>query len=551
MPLFRMLLCVLCGLAVAQDTLPSLERDRAYLRSIGVDADLDALRAYLSPKQSREAYEHMIDARIAALGANSAEVRDRAFAELLALGPVVFSIVDAAPRSRSAEVRARLRVLRRDIARRGSGKPAAVRLLAELQGPAARDFLFGLLSASSDPVLHRAVGLALEDLGLPAPEECAAALPGMPASGQAAVLRAWRRLGLAARRQLDACLEADSPEVRLEAGCLYVSLGLQKGLGALIGLLQDDSTARRLVAEEWLKRYTANELRCFPYGDAKQRADAAARWEAWLEADGKLVVGAPPHPLLPDGQSVICDFSGGRVLIVDTATRRLVWERDGIRGACHVRWLHSGRLLVAAAWERRALEIDIDLGEVWSYEPVLRDPVDMVGCVERMPNGNTMVLVSSQKLSSVLEVSPEGEELRRLDIADEVDDCDLLPDGNLLITGETSRTVSVRDWHGNVVWSASTRDPREADMLPSGHVLVADGTARRVVELDAAGEVVWEFADGLIEPHEADRLRNGNTTICDSEGNRIVEVTRAGEVVWSYQSALNHPDDIDRAVDVD
>ncbi len=547
---------ILIGPILAQDTVilevaptSQTERDVVYMRSIGIEISTSALRDYLEPDQTRDDFSLQVRRLVAGLGAGSVAERDRAFAELLAMGPAVFDALSERPHP-STEVRLRLRNLRRVIARRGSGKPAAVRLLVDLEGARCRDFLFSLLSSSHDAIVHQAVLEALELLGMPDARTCAAELVGMPPSAQAGLLRSWRRLGMAVLRQLDVYLEADDADVRLEAACLYVARGLRKGLPVLVELLLDVDTRRRLVAEDWLKRFTSTALQCHPYAALDLRQKAVATWQTWLEDGGELLIDAALHPELEDGQSLICDFSNHRILLLDKHDR-VIWEKPGISGACHVRWLRNGRLLVAAAWERRAFELDLELGEVWSFTPALSDANDMVGCVERMENGHTMVLLSSKSgTSSVLEVNPEGDELRRLDFDDEIDDCDLLDDGRLLIVGERSATVRIVDWLGNEYWSATTSDPREADLLPNGNVLVADGTARRVVELDKDGKVVWQFSSGLVEPHEADRLSNGNTTICDSEGNRILEIDPDGKKVWEY-TLLDHPDDIDRRRDTD
>ncbi len=526
--------------------------DRKFLHTMGVANEAAALRAYLLPGDGGESWHRRIVRQLYRLDSASGSERDDAYRGLLAEGAAVRDVMDELALSpRSAELRLRWRSLRTDLESIQSVRPAAIRQLAQVEGAAARGTLMQLLEIGGSRAELQALFAALQGIGLPEEADCLALLPKLRPFALAGLIDLCRKAGRPLHAELEGLLHAPHAGVRLAAAKLFVENGSALGLLALVEILRMGDTAQRLVAEDWLCRYTGATLPCLPYGTAEERAVAADAWQAWLEDDGGLNdEDREAHPRISGDRSVICDFMNARVLVLDKDDK-VIHTIENVAGACHVRVLASGSLLVAAAHARQVIEYDSDYKQVWVFSPELGNGQEFVGCAERMPNGNTMVLLIgwTSERSTILEVNPEGEVVRTLTGLTKVDDADLLPDGRLLLCETGTDEVRIVDWEGRESWAISCSDPREADLLPNGNVLVADGEAGRVFEADPEGQIVWEF-NNIVEPHEADRLPNGNTTICDAEGNLILEVDSSKKVVWKYNN-VSHPDDHDRYVDVD
>lgn len=74
-----------------------------------------------------------------------------------------------------------------------------------------------------------------------------------------------------------------------------------------------------------------------------------------------------------------------------------------------------------------------------------------------------------------------------------------------------------------------TRDPLT--------VLVADSENNRIVEYqrsDGEWKLTWGYRGDLLWPRDADRLPNGNTLIGDTLNDRAIEVTPDRKIVWEY-----------------
>jgi hypothetical protein len=173
-------------------------------------------------------------------------------------------------------------------------------------------------------------------------------------------------------------------------------------------------------------------------------------------------------------------------------------------------------------------------------------PILIAHSVERLPNGNTLMVDGGQP------AVPSGR-------AFEVDNlgrlvwaylkCDVLwthtahrlPNGNTLFAASNANRVLEVGPAGDSVWAlaADLNYPNEAYRLESGNTLITDRNNSRVIEADSTGAIVWEYP-ALLHPHNANRLPNGNTLICDSDHNRVIEITPAGSTVWQ-KTGLNWP----------
>jgi hypothetical protein len=213
-------------------------------------------------------------------------------------------------------------------------------------------------------------------------------------------------------------------------------------------------------------------------------------------------------------------------------------------------------------------EIDRKGNVVWSYLDA-----KVSHCVERLPNGNTLVVFgdNDQKNDAqVKEVNPKGEIVWAWYAKDHFDKPPYISifDGGWTHTNAASRLsngdtlISLRNFHfvvevnpkGEVVRTIGEGvlgDQHDPEMLPNGNLIATTSRAGdeqtpsppvRAVEIDAkTGKIIWQFLPppGLTVPpnRDADRLPNGNTLFVGAAA--ILEVTPQGEIVW--QLSLKTP----------
>lgn len=172
----------------------------------------------------------------------------------------------------------------------------------------------------------------------------------------------------------------------------------------------------------------------------------------------------------------------------------------------------------------------------------------------------------------VIELSWEGEIVRRWAVAEHVDPAELpidphfarehwpmantineTADGDLIVGFRSASTVMAVRSDGTVAWTlgaphvAQQHYPHELD---NGNILVFDnGSFRdgvsypysRAVEVEpGTGKEVWSYADtppqNFYSPYmsSAQRLPGGNTVIAEGSFGRIFEVTPEGTVAWEF-----------------
>lgn len=228
----------------------------------------------------------------------------------------------------------------------------------------------------------------------------------------------------------------------------------------------------------------------------------------------------PVAPFLKGG-ILVAEGNKGRLLLLDRATKRVVWQSSELLGAYCVASLPTGEIVVG---EGKTLAVIDSNGNL----------------VSRLP-------ATFQRTTDVR----------------------LLEGGGLLVSDGPAGTVAEIDWNGNVVWSVSRLHwPSKAIRLQSGNTLVADGT-RQLKEFDFGGALLrttklarWAAAvhrrsDGntlvgqagaveLIDPEgkpiwsragferatSVQELSTGEILVCDPDGGRVVILDANGEIIW-------------------
>ncbi len=234
------------------------------------------------------------------------------------------------------------------------------------------------------------------------------------------------------------------------------------------------------------------------------------------------------------------------------------------------------------------LELDWDGNVVWEY----RDPL-LHHDFERLPNGNTLVLVwekmpedlaasvsggvtagttKGQMLGDVVrEVTPGGDvvnEWRSWEFLSLEEDTicplegrlewthqnclNLTKDGDLLVSFRQTDTIGiVNRSSGEFTWKwgpGEISHQHNPTYLDNGRILLFDNgphregmSFSRVLEVDPSNnQIAWEYKGdppiSFFSYHisGAERLPNGNTLICEGAPGRIFEVTPTYEIVWEY-----------------
>ena len=76
----------------------------------------------------------------------------------------------------------------------------------------------------------------------------------------------------------------------------------------------------------------------------------------------------------------------------------------------------------------------------------------------------------------------------------------------------------------------------DCDLLPNGNYLVTDagrlpmGIDGGVFEIDPSGEIVWSYTEGLLWTHNADRQPDGSTIMSDTNNDRVIIIDRKSTV---------------------
>lgn len=278
-------------------------------------------------------------------------------------------------------------------------------------------------------------------------------------------------------------------------------IGCSQDCGSLLGIqrMEDGSTVICLACTS---EYQAGVVRV----DRASNEIWSYRYpEAWLDF---------PHSAFwnPDGTMVIADTAHGRIVLVDTETKEVVWDsRDVPLSDPSISLIYNnfaavlpnGNILASLRNVHLVLEFQLDGTIVWSFGEngvPAKDDRHLNGphWPQRLENGNTLIPDSWN--NRVIEVSPEGEVVWRY---------------------EPAEFPYFLQW------------PRCAQELQNGNILITD--PHDIWEVTRQGEVVkhivrpWDTTDWGYASIE---LENGNYLL--NGFHRVDEMTRDGEIVWTY-----------------
>jgi RNA polymerase sigma factor (sigma-70 family) len=502
----------------------------------------------LTPEQTARAV-----ALIADLGDKDYATRQRAAAELVALGPPVVSILRQAQPGAELEVALRLEQCLKQIAENQDGDtlPAVAARLLVLRKPAgATAALLAYIGCVDDEVMKWEVAKALQRLAGAGTQVDADLIKAL--QDAAPMRRAVAGESLAAvaddevRSAVRKLLADVDLAVRLRVAVALVCVGDRQAVPPLIDLLADAPADQWWRAEEILHELAG--AMAPPPGagdDAASRQKCRDAWRAWCAAHGANVKLSPrpvPPPLLgfttiaaclpaPNNTKSLvievdrhgkvrwqfdCHYPvdvhvlpGNRVLVseYDTKGKRvterdfkgnILWQKTDLVESYNVQRLANGHTFVAC--RLRLLEFDA------AGKTVFDQPIEESVGGGKLPDGQMVYLTIKGKC---VRLDAAGKEVGRFDSGQDdnaVRVLDMTPRGNLLVSLCPKSAAAEFDLEGNKLWQART--PHFVGIptvARNGHKVVGLYAQSNVVELDRSGKVVWEYATSGYLPFMARR----------------------------------------------
>jgi HEAT repeat protein len=509
--------------------------DEQRLREAKIGTDGPALLDFFRKRTVTDAALVNIQGLIRQMGDDSFEVRQKASAELAAVGPVALPLLKQATKDSDVEIARRaedcIHLIEQDY--NATVVPAAVRLLALRRPAGAVDTLLAYVPFADDETVADEVRTALASLavrdGKPDPALVAALADKSPQRRVAAGVALCRANVAGQRDAVRKLLEDRDAGVRLRVALALVAAREKEAVPVLIALLGDLPPNQAWQAEDVLYRLAEDKAPTVPEGtDEAGRRKYRDAWTAWWREQGPKVdlakLDATPEL---HGYTMMILLDQGRLLEVD-ADNKERWHIDGLQFPLDAQMLPGERVLVAENAANRVTERNLKGEVLWETK------ADAPLMAQRLPNGNTFIGTRTR----LFEVTREGKEvftyarpggemfmraakLRNGDIACVVAGSHFVrldPAGK----ERQSFPVDIQTYGGRI------------EVLPNGRVLVPQYGNNKVVEQDGQGKVVWEAEFAM--PIIATRLPNGHTLITSFNQQRAVEIDPNGKEVWEYKT---------------
>jgi hypothetical protein len=528
------LLCVFLFLPSPTTAAGEPDPDAQTLQDARLSGDGPALLGYLRKQIALAAQPDKIQALVRQLGDDEFAVRERASAELVALGRVALPVLDKARRDPDPEIAHRATNCVHQI-EQGSiaALPAAVvRTVAKKKPAGAVAVLLDYLplvenDALAEEVCHALAAVAVRG-GTVDPALKAALADQLPVRRAAAAQALCQANPAAARPAVAALLTDPNAAVRLTAARALVALGEKKAVPVLIDLLGALPPEQAWPAEEVLLRLAGEHAPSVTLGkDAAARQKCHDAWAEWWKAHGAKTDLAKAREMANGlGYTLVVLLDRGIVMELDKQNHPR-WQITGVQFPLDAQLLPGDRVLLAEQAGGRVTERDRKGNVVWEYK------IDAPLMAQRLPNGNTfmanrMQLVEVDRGGKVVahHALPGGSLVMR---------AQKLPNGDIACVNAANRFLRL-DAKGKILnnFPVSVRTSGgRIDVLRNGHVLVPQMEDNTVIEYDASGRAVWKVAVG--QPIAAVRLSNGNTLVTSMTELRAVEFDRNGKAVWEYR----------------
>jgi hypothetical protein len=513
-------------------------QDEQVLRAANVGTDGPALVEFFRKRVGTEAARARARELVKLLGDDSFDVREKASADLVALGRVAMPALREALKDRDAEVARRaadcLRLVESDAG--PALASAALRRLAAHKPAGAAAVLLDYLPCADSENLAEEVREALPSLavrdGKADPALVKALVDELPLR-RAAAAEALCRAD--ARDQCDALLKLLQDRdagVRLRVAVGFLTTKERRAVPVLIDLLRDLPRERGWEAEEMLRYLAGDAAPAVALDDgAEARAACREAWLAWWKKDGDkldLTKFDPSQAMLGHLLAVIAE--NNCTLYEFGRDGKPLWEIPRLDNSVDARVLPGSRVLIAEMGPNRVTERDFKGNILWEKK-LPESPY----CAQRMPGGRTFIATRSR----IVEVDRDGKEVFTLNVQSRA--AHKFPDGTIALLGD-DKFYRRYDSSGKELSKVQIEYNRSntvggVEFLPNGRIIVDMGNAIR--EYDGAGKKVWEASVGQADGIQ--RLPGGNTLVASMQEHRIVELDRAGKVVWERKFDQRRP----------
>ena len=527
------------GLPAAAAEPDPVREDEQALKAANVGVDGPALLDFFRKRTPVEADKPRIQALITDLGDDSYLVRDKASADLVAVGATAVPLLREATKSEDVEVARRAEKCLQLIEPYPSipVTAAAARLLAVRRPDGAAEALLAYVPFADDEAVADTVREALAAVarrdGKPDEAVTLALQDKLPVRRAAAAGALLRSATAEQRGSLRRFLEDPEPLVRLEAALALVDARDRDAVPVLIALLTELPLERCWEVEDVLCRLAGDQTPSVSLGaDEAGRKNCRDAWAGWWARDGgKLDLAKLDLSQRQLGYTLVVELNRGltgRVMEVDRDGKPR-WQIENLQYPIDAQVVGNDRVLIAEYRGRRVTERNFKGEVLWE-----KGVTGMLEGVQRLPNGNTFIVTRNE----LLEVDREGKQVSAVERPSlDVMAARKLRNGEIVLltlAGMCTRLDASGKELAHFPAGVTYIIGLNVDAVPGGRVLVPQYSQSKVVEFDAEGQKVWEHETP--NPNSVVRLPNGNTLIGSMVSQRAVEVDRGGKEVWEYKA---------------
>jgi hypothetical protein len=525
-------------------------------KSTQAGADDSSLLEFFRRRTHNRVDPDQILALVRQLGDGTFKVRERASAELVAMGMVAKPYLTQATKLPDPEIVRRAEECLDHIQTQQSRTDLTidkVRLLAARKPAGTAEALLAFAPFGENDAVIEEIEATLAKISADRPEvrnTLIGALADRLTIRRSIAAEALCRTGNAdAIARVQPLLHDSDRTVRLNVAMALTLAKEKRAVPVLLDLLPKLPQAQTWQVEDILLRLAGEQAPSESLGaDERSRQKFRDAWLAWwTQNEARIDLGKLDGHRRLFGYTLLVLLNEGKVLELGLDGRPRL-EIGGLHFPLDVQILAGDRVLVT---ENEVTENDASRVTERNRNGVViwRKEIERPLMAQRLENGNTFIATPLHLLEfdrdgkGVLSIPQNGEFVMK---------ALKLPNGEIacIKSAQQDRTTcrfvrmdstgqELQQFPVNVRTSGG-----RIDVLPNGRVLVPEKDNNRVVEYDENGKIVWQAE--YPQPVAAVRLPNGNTLVTsfnsDNQGRPVpsdqlvpaAELDRSGRVVWKY-----------------
>lgn len=327
-------------------------------------------------------------------------------------------------------------------------------------------------------------------------------------------------------------IEDPKPEVRFHALWEFLKAGDKTRVPAFIGLYEQLPFDLAMILEDQLCRlYEGEKLPAVLMADTPEaRRVSRDAWLDWWNKNGdKIEISRLSEEPTLRGLTLIGEVDGNpgnRVFEVNREGKK-TWELKDCGGPVDLQPLPNGNVLIAEYYTSQVTERNRKGDIVWK-SPKLNGNTTSA---QRLPNGNTLTSTHTE----IAEFDRQGNRLKNTpNIGGQIHQVHRDKRGHLfvlnqngLIEYDTSNKQIAVIAVGNLVgWGGF-------QVLPNRHFMIAHYSGGEGIrEIDYSGKIIWEAKNIGFDATRIQKLRNGNVLIAGGNRAEVVEFDSSKKIVW-------------------